>query len=92
MNLEKMDEKLAKQCAALLGFGTATVHEAQGQKGALNGALRPVDPSMRLCGPALTVKCRPGDNLALHYALTAALRRECCPKGETLRSPLSPDP
>ena len=70
MNLEKMDEKLAAQCAALLGFGTATVHEAQGQKGAVNGALRPVDPSMRLCGPALTVKCRPGDNLALHYALT----------------------
>jgi 4-hydroxy-4-methyl-2-oxoglutarate aldolase len=50
--------------------GTATIHEAQGQKGAVNGAIRPIDPGMRAAGPALTVKCRPGDNLALHFALT----------------------
>lgn len=50
--------------------GTATIHEAQGQKGAVHGGIRPVDPSMRAAGPALTVKCRPGDNLALHFALT----------------------
>lgn len=61
---------MAPECAALLRFGTATVHEAQGQKGALASALKPIDPSMRLAGPALTVRCRPGDNLALHYALT----------------------
>lgn len=64
------DDALASKCAALLKFGTATVHEAQGQKGAVNGAIRPVDPAMRVAGPALTVRCRPGDNLALHYALT----------------------
>lgn len=61
---------MSPACAALLRFGTATIHEAQGQKGAVHGALRPIDPSMRLAGPALTVRCRPGDNLALHYALT----------------------
>lgn len=64
------NDALVAQCAALLRFGTATVHEAQGQKGAVDGAIRAVDPSMRVCGPALTVKCRPGDNLVLHYALT----------------------
>jgi 4-hydroxy-4-methyl-2-oxoglutarate aldolase len=58
------------QMEALLRFGTATIHEAQGQKGAVDGAIRPIDPGMRVAGPALTVKCRPGDNLALHYALT----------------------
>lgn len=64
------DHPMAPQCAALLRLGTATVHEAQGQKGAVDGAIRPLDPAMRVAGPALTVRCRPGDNLALHYALT----------------------
>jgi 4-hydroxy-4-methyl-2-oxoglutarate aldolase len=62
--------QMTPQCASLLRMGTATVHEAQGQKGAVDGAIRPLDPAMRLAGPALTVRCRPGDNLALHYALT----------------------
>lgn len=53
-------------------LGTATIHEAQGQTGALDSGLRPVDPSLRLAGPALTVDCRPDDNLAIHYALTKA--------------------
>lgn len=57
---------------ALKQFGTATIHEAQGQKGAIDGAVRPIAPSLRLAGPALTVDCRPSDNLAIHYALTKA--------------------
>ncbi|HMN78923.1 MAG TPA: 4-carboxy-4-hydroxy-2-oxoadipate aldolase/oxaloacetate decarboxylase [Burkholderiaceae bacterium] len=59
-----------EQLAALKAFGTATIHEAQGQKGAVDGAIRPLDPGMRLAGPAFTVRCRPSDNLVLHYALT----------------------
>ena len=70
------NDDMASRCAALLRFGTATVHEAQGQKGAVDGAIRPIDPSMRVAGPALTVRCRPGDNLALHYALTKVRRGE----------------
>lgn len=57
---------------ALKQFGAATIHEAQGQKGAVDGAIRPIVPSLRLAGPALTVDCRPSDNLAIHYALTKA--------------------
>ena len=33
------NDALVAQCAALLRFGTATVHEAQGQKGAVDGAI-----------------------------------------------------
>lgn len=57
---------------ALKQLGTATIHEAQGQKGAVDGALRPIDPTVRLAGTALTVDARPSDNLAIHYALTKA--------------------
>jgi 4-hydroxy-4-methyl-2-oxoglutarate aldolase len=61
-----------EQIQALNQLGSATIHEAQGQKGAVDGALRPIDPTVRLAGRALTVDCRPSDNLAIHYALTKA--------------------
>ncbi|HYZ14852.1 MAG TPA: 4-carboxy-4-hydroxy-2-oxoadipate aldolase/oxaloacetate decarboxylase [Candidatus Acidoferrum sp.] len=53
-------------------FSSATLHEASGQRGALPSALKPVDPSMRICGPALTVHAPPGDNLWLHRAIVLA--------------------
>lgn len=56
----------------LRDIGPATLHEAQGQSGAVDSAIRPLDPSTRIAGPALTVDCRPSDNLVLHHALTKA--------------------
>ncbi len=53
-------------------FDSATVHEASGGKGALSSEIKPIDPSSRLCGPAVTVSCRPGDNLMLHKAIYVA--------------------
>jgi len=58
--------------AALAEFDTATVHEAQGRRGALPSVIKPVDPAFRLCGPAFTVRCPGGDNLWIHRALYAA--------------------
>jgi 4-hydroxy-4-methyl-2-oxoglutarate aldolase len=58
------------QLELLKTFGTATIHEAQGQKGALDAGLKPLDPSVRMAGPAFTVEMRPADNLMVHYALT----------------------
>lgn len=58
--------------AALMEFGSAALHEAQGQTGALDPALKPIEPQMRLAGTALTVDAAPGDNLIIHYALTRA--------------------
>jgi 4-hydroxy-4-methyl-2-oxoglutarate aldolase len=53
-------------------LGAATVYEAQGAKGALDSGIKPIDPTSRLAGPALTVDARPADNLILHYAVLQA--------------------
>lgn len=60
------------QLAAFAGYGAATVHEAQGAVGALDSAIKPLSPDMVVAGPALTVDTRPGDNLAIHHAVTVA--------------------
>lgn len=55
----------------LADFGTATVFEAAGQRGMLNPDIRPLWRGARLVGRARCVACGPGDNLALHRALSA---------------------
>lgn len=62
----------ADMLATLRELGTATIYEAQGAKGALDSGIKPIDPGMRLAGPAFTVDTRPADNLMLHYALLKA--------------------
>ena len=34
----------------LIRYGTATLHQAQGQVGAMDNGIKPIDPSMRLVG------------------------------------------
>ena len=58
--------------ADALALGTATLHEAAGRLGALPATLQPVAPTMRVAGPAFTVRCPPGDNLWIHRAIYAA--------------------
>ena len=58
--------------AAARALPTATLHEAGGKIGALPSAIKPVAPSFRCCGPALTVHSPGGDNLWLHRALYIA--------------------
>jgi 4-hydroxy-4-methyl-2-oxoglutarate aldolase len=53
-------------------LGAATVHEAQGRTGALDSDIKPLDRRQVLVGTALTVDCRPGDNLAIQFAVTMA--------------------
>lgn len=53
-------------------LSTATLHEAAGRVGALPHAIKPLAPTVRVCGPALPVKGPPGDNLRLHHAIYAA--------------------
>ncbi|WP_417522756.1 4-carboxy-4-hydroxy-2-oxoadipate aldolase/oxaloacetate decarboxylase [Marinovum sp.] len=68
----KFERARPEDVAALAPFGSATVHEAQGRLGALDSRLKPIDRTMRLCGPAFTVLGAPRDNLmlqlAIHYA------------------------
>jgi 4-hydroxy-4-methyl-2-oxoglutarate aldolase len=53
-------------------LASATVHEAAGRIGALPHVIKPVRPGLRIDGPAYTVLCGPGDNLALHHAIAEA--------------------
>jgi 4-hydroxy-4-methyl-2-oxoglutarate aldolase len=50
---------------------TATLHEASGGRGYVSSTILPLRPGMRLCGPALPVRCAPGDNGWIHRALYA---------------------
>ena len=56
----------------LRDLGSATIYAAQGAKGTLDCGMKPIDPTVRLAGPALTVEARPADNLILHYAVLKA--------------------
>ncbi|WP_045732123.1 4-carboxy-4-hydroxy-2-oxoadipate aldolase/oxaloacetate decarboxylase [Pseudarthrobacter chlorophenolicus] len=68
----KFDRPSEDAIERLSKFSSATVHEAQGRKGALSSKIKPIDRSMSFCGPAVTVVCAPRDNLmlqvAIHYA------------------------
>jgi 4-hydroxy-4-methyl-2-oxoglutarate aldolase len=57
---------------AFRALDVATVYEASGRKGYIENAIRPIAPGTRICGPAYTVQCAPGDNLMLHKALQSA--------------------
>ena len=57
---------------ALAKFSPATIHEAQGRRGALSSRIKPVDYRMKLCGPAFTVRCAPRDNIMLQLAINYA--------------------
>ena len=48
------------------------MHEAAGRTGALPSIIKPIDRKMTLHGPALPVRCPPGDNLWIHRAMVEA--------------------
>jgi 4-hydroxy-4-methyl-2-oxoglutarate aldolase len=53
-------------------FDPATLYEASGRTGMVDPAIRPAWRGARVCGPAVTVECPPGDNLMLHVAVAHA--------------------
>lgn len=49
--------------------GSATIHEAQGRRGAVDSRIKPVDHDWSFTGTAVTVVCAPRDNLMLQVAI-----------------------
>ncbi len=53
-------------------FGTATIHEAAGQIGALPGNIKPISPMMTLYGTVFPLHCLARSNINLHEAIYMA--------------------
>ena len=62
----------AAMVQAFHGLPVANISDCMTRMTAGGPRLRPMHKSGYLAGPALTVKCRPGDNLMIHKALTMA--------------------
>jgi 4-hydroxy-4-methyl-2-oxoglutarate aldolase len=56
--------------AELLGHGAATLGECGARR--MGSRIRPVWRGAEVAGPAVPVRCTPGDNLAIHVAVTRA--------------------
>jgi 4-hydroxy-4-methyl-2-oxoglutarate aldolase len=74
-NIKRADATVVK---ALGDMGVATVHEAQGRTGLMRPFIRPIYPTAKVSGSAVTVLCHPGDNLMIHAAM------EQCQAGDIL--------
>jgi regulator of RNase E activity RraA len=64
-HIERPSKKLVE---AFREVSTASITDAMGRFGAMESEIKPLFGGVRMVGPALTVKTRPGDNLMCHKA------------------------
>lgn len=68
-HIERVDPAVVAEAAQ---YPSSILADVAGRRGALNGRIAPLAPSMRFAGPAITVEVRPGDNLMIHAAMAIA--------------------
>jgi 4-hydroxy-4-methyl-2-oxoglutarate aldolase len=74
-NVNRADSGAVKTLGEL---GVATVHEAQARTGLMRPYMRPIYPTAKAAGTAITISCHPGDNIMIHAAI------EFCRQGDVL--------
>ncbi len=70
--MSNADTPSPEQLAEMLALGAANLFHGNQERGALDPAIKPIAPGMKLAGPAVTVDAPEGDNLALHLAISKA--------------------
>lgn len=68
-DIERVTPEVTARAAT---FAASILADVAGRRGALDGRIAALHPSMRLAGPAFTVEVRAGDNLMIHAAMAMA--------------------
>lgn len=69
-SIERADKALVRQFRDLV---PANISDVQGRQNTMDARVKPIyAPMTKLCGPAVTVKARPGDNLVSFKAIELA--------------------
>lgn len=61
-----------KEISLFRQLPTGNICDANGKIGNMSPGIKPIDPKTKLVGPAVTVRCQPGDNLIIHEAIYKA--------------------
>lgn len=62
----------SEKIAELACFSPSLVSDGIGRYRVMDHGIRPLSLAMKVCGPAFTVRLRPGDNLMVHAAIMLA--------------------
>ena len=68
----KLTKEVLEKLSKLPTGNVADNNNSMPRQGVMDSAIKPLDPKSHMVGRAVTVRCYPGDNLALHQGIYAA--------------------